>query len=235
MAMILREAAGEGTAPATPPADTPAEPATDAAPATPAADPAATDAPKSLLSGDDDTAPVAEEPLTAESFTLAEGRTLDEAQLTPFLEIMNTADLTRAELAQKLVDYQVSSQQTAGEAADEAATSMWNATHCRTLAALRCLRLLPRSRRGLPWLAQTQRHSKPSTLLAQGTIPKSSRFCTPLPRACPRPLRSPVRRPRVHFHKLTACTRDAKTKERDNGCTWYYQSNAARRHKINGP
>lgn len=128
MAMILREAAGEGTAPATPPADTPAEPATDAAPATPAADPAATDAPKSLLSGDDDTAPVAEEPLTAESFTLAEGRTLDEAQLTPFLEIMNTADLTRAELAQKLVDYQVSSQQTAGEAADEAATSMWNET-----------------------------------------------------------------------------------------------------------
>jgi hypothetical protein len=130
MAMILREATSEGTAPATPPADPPAEPATDPAPATPAADPAAPDAPKSLLSGDDDTAPapVAEEPLTLESFTLAEGVTLDEAQLTPFLEIMNTADLTRAELAQKLVDYQVSSQTAAGEAADEAATSMWNET-----------------------------------------------------------------------------------------------------------
>jgi hypothetical protein len=129
MAMILREAPNDA-APAAAPADPPAEPATDAAPATPAADPTATDAPKSLLSGDDDTAPaaVAEEPLTAESFTLAEGITLDEAQLTPFLEIMNTADLTRAELAQKLVDYQVSSQQTAGEAADEAATSMWNET-----------------------------------------------------------------------------------------------------------
>jgi hypothetical protein len=131
MAMILREAPNEAAPAAAPaPADPPADSATDTAPAASAADSAAPAETKSLLSGDDDETPaaVAEEPLTAESFTLPEGTTLDEAQLTPFLEIMNTADLTRAELAQKLVDYQVSSQTAAGEAADEAAISMWNDT-----------------------------------------------------------------------------------------------------------
>jgi hypothetical protein len=132
MAMILRETPNEGTSASTPAAPAEGEPAaTVAGEVVPpvVAEPAATPAAASLVSGEEGEEPAAvEEPLTAESFTLAEGVTLDEAQLTPFLEIMNTADLTRAELAQKLVDYQVSSQTAAGEAADEAAISMWNDT-----------------------------------------------------------------------------------------------------------
>jgi len=130
MTMILR--APDDGAPAggvVPPADTApvVEPAVDApAPAAPTETPA----PASLITGDaapeDTTPPAADEPLTLESLVAPEGITLDPEQLTPFLEIMNSPDLSRAELAQKLVDYQVSAQVAAGEAAEAAATSTWD-------------------------------------------------------------------------------------------------------------
>lgn len=128
MAMILRAPDGEPAGDGTPPVGDVTPPADDTTPPTDDTTPPADDTPPKSLLDDDTTPPVAEEPITAESIVAPEGITLDEEQLTPFLEIMNSPDLSRAELAQKLVDYQVSSQTAAGEAAEEAATSMWNDT-----------------------------------------------------------------------------------------------------------
>ena len=116
------------------PADEPpvaaAPPAGDSpAPAGDQPAPAPEGAPASLISGETAAPPVTpEEPLTIDSIKAPEGVELNAEQLTSFLELMNTPDLTRAELAQKLVDYQVTTQQAAGEAANAAAISMWDDT-----------------------------------------------------------------------------------------------------------
>ena len=114
----------EGDAPAPAPAPAPADPVATPAPAPVASlvsgEPAVKDGEGGTPEGE------AAEPLTAESFTFPEGVEPDAGSVASFLEIMNAPDLSRAELAQKLVDYQVTSQTTANEAAEAAATSMWD-------------------------------------------------------------------------------------------------------------
>lgn len=60
------------------------------------------------------------EPLTVDQIKLPEGFSVDDATMTPFLELMNDQKLSRGELAQKLVDLQTSSFKTAEEARSKA-------------------------------------------------------------------------------------------------------------------
>ena len=64
--------------------------------------------------------PAAPAPITVEQIKLPEGFSVDDATMTPFLELMNDQKLSRGELAQKLVDLQTSSFKTAEEARSKA-------------------------------------------------------------------------------------------------------------------
>lgn len=64
------------------------------------------------------------EPVTADAIKLPEGFEVDDATMTPFLALINDQNLSRAELAQKLVDLQTQSFKTADEARSKAWSDM---------------------------------------------------------------------------------------------------------------
>ena len=132
LSQLLRSPADEGTSGATTAeaAETPVLSDDSVTPTEPT-ETSAADKPKagSLISGDeDDNSSESFEPIAADAITLPEGVERDEEAITGFLEIMNNQELSRADLAQKLVDYQVSAQQKGMEASVEAATSLWDQT-----------------------------------------------------------------------------------------------------------
>ena len=65
-------------------------------------------------------------PLTPTDISLSEGVTINEEGMTGFLSLINDTELSRADLAQKLIDLQVSTTEEAATAAAEAATASWN-------------------------------------------------------------------------------------------------------------
>jgi len=77
------------------------------------------------------------EPLTADSFTIPEGVEVSEELLGGFTELMNDDKMSRAELAQGIIDLQIESTQTAMESAQEAAQTLWTDTQTEWQDAIR--------------------------------------------------------------------------------------------------
>ena len=105
------------TEPTTPTTTDPVDPAV-----TPSADPApVADDPSLITKGDPATTPEPEPPLTAADLTLPEGTEVDEASQAKFIDILNE-DLSRGDLAGKLLDLQSEMSQAASDSISEA----WN-------------------------------------------------------------------------------------------------------------
>jgi len=75
--------------------------------------------------------------ITLEGLKFPEGVEPSEELTTPFLEIINDNALSRAELAQKIVDLQLETTQRSVAAADEAAQTQWNDLQSQWLGELR--------------------------------------------------------------------------------------------------
>ena len=67
-------------------------------------------------------------PVTIESLTLPEGAQVDPDAATAFLGLINDQKLTRAELAQKIVDMQINLSEKGTSAAQTAAATLWEST-----------------------------------------------------------------------------------------------------------
>ncbi len=77
---------------------------------------------------DEETAEETPEPLTVESYNIPEGTEIDTDTLGSFTELMNNNELSRADLAQGIIDLQIETTQKAMESATEAAQTLWNGT-----------------------------------------------------------------------------------------------------------
>lgn len=78
-------------------------------------------------------------PVTREALTLPEGVEVDDETLNAFLETVNTDGLSRAEMAQKFIDLQLSLNEKASVAATEAAQSLWDTTVAEWISQCRAL------------------------------------------------------------------------------------------------
>lgn len=81
----------------------------------------------------------APEPLTVESYKFPEGVEVDNALLEPFTELMNNNDLSRADLAQGIIDLQIDAAQKATVSAQEAAQTLWTDTQTEWQDATKAL------------------------------------------------------------------------------------------------
>ena len=88
---------------------------------------------------DDETTDETPEPLTAESYTFPEGTEVNEEVLGSFNELMNNNELSRADLAQGIIDLQIDATQKAMESATEAAQTLWTDTQGEWQDAVRAL------------------------------------------------------------------------------------------------
>lgn len=124
-------------APADPPAaDTAAPPAQGS---TPSLISGGEQPPAATESSTDAVPPATQELVTRESLTLPEGVIVDEEVLTQFLETVNTDGLSRAEVAQKFIDLQLSLNEKVGAAATEAAQELWDKTQAEWISQCRAL------------------------------------------------------------------------------------------------